>query len=91
MHTVDPAGVALSFLNAALAYADYLDWRDAERFREFQLLDVPGKDSAAANALLINDVVIIPASFPRPAHCLSRGGFACKRSTCLGCRKPKLA
>src|SRR5438477_9864824 len=39
-------------------------WVDAARFRGFQLLDVPVEERAAANALLINDVVIIPASFP---------------------------
>src|SRR6266705_529432 len=40
-------------------------WIDAERFRRFQLLDVPDEETAAANALLIKDVVIIPACFTK--------------------------
>src|SRR5712691_5053327 len=40
-------------------------WIDAERLRAFALLDVPEDEPAAANALLLNDVVIMPASFPK--------------------------
>ena len=50
-------------------------WIDAERFRGFQLLDVPDEEPAAANALLIKDVVIIPASFPKTRALLEQRGF----------------
>lgn len=35
-------------------------WIDAERLRAFELLDVPEEEPAAANALLLNEVVIMP-------------------------------
>jgi dimethylargininase len=50
-------------------------WIDAERFRGFQLLDVPDEEPAAANALLIKDIVIIPASFPKTRALLEQRGF----------------
>src|SRR6266516_261184 len=50
-------------------------WIDPERFRGFQLLDVPDEEPAAANALLIKDVVIIPASFPKTRALLKERGF----------------
>jgi dimethylargininase len=50
-------------------------WSDPERFRGFQLLDVPDKEPAAANALLIKDVVIISASFPKTRTLLEERGF----------------
>src|SRR5207244_9774115 len=48
---------------------------DAEQFRGFQLLDVPDEEPAAANTLLIKDVVIIPASFPKTRALLEERGF----------------
>jgi dimethylargininase len=50
-------------------------WLDAAQFRGFQLLDVPDEEPAAANALLIGDVVIIPASFPKTRALLEERGF----------------
>jgi dimethylargininase len=50
-------------------------WIDAERVRGFQLLDVPDEEPPAANALLVNDVVIIPASFPKTRTLLEQRGF----------------
>ena len=50
-------------------------WIDAERFRGLQLLDVPDEEPAAANALLLKDVVIIPASFPKTRALLEERGF----------------
>ena len=50
-------------------------WIDAERFGELQLLDVPNEEPAAANALLLKDVVIIPASFPKTRALLEQRGF----------------
>ena len=50
-------------------------WIDAEPLSGFELLDVPEEEPAAANALLVNDVVIIPASFPKTRALLERRGF----------------
>lgn len=50
-------------------------WIDAERLAGFELLDVPKEEPAAANALLLNDVVILPASFPRTRALLEERGF----------------
>ena len=50
-------------------------WIDAERLRGFALLDVPEKEPAAANALLLNNVVIMPASFPKTSALLEKRGF----------------
>jgi len=48
---------------------------DANRFRGFQLLDVPDEEPAAANALLVEDVLIIAASFPKTRALLEQRGF----------------
>jgi dimethylargininase len=48
---------------------------DAERFHGFELLDVPDEEPPAANALLVNDVVIIPASFPKTRTLREQRGF----------------
>jgi dimethylargininase len=48
---------------------------DAERFHGFELLDVPDEEPSAANALLVQDVVIIPASFPKTRVLLEERGF----------------
>jgi dimethylargininase len=50
-------------------------WTDAERFCGFQLLEVPDEEPGAANALLIEDVVVIPASFPKTRAFLEERGF----------------
>lgn len=49
-------------------------WIDSEPLLGFELLDVPEEEPAAANALLVNDVVIIPASFPKTRALLERRG-----------------
>jgi dimethylargininase len=48
---------------------------DPEPFRSFELIDVGEEESAGANALLVNDVVIIPASFPKTRALLEQRGF----------------
>jgi len=48
---------------------------DAEQLRGFELIDVPDEEPAAANALLIKDVVIIPVSFPQTRALLEQRGF----------------
>jgi dimethylargininase len=50
-------------------------WIDAEQLRGCELIDVPDEEPAAANALLIKDVVIIPASFPKTRALLEQRGF----------------
>jgi dimethylargininase len=50
-------------------------WVDAEQFHGFELLDVPDEEPAAANALLIKDIVIIPAYFPKTWGLLEQRGF----------------
>jgi dimethylargininase len=50
-------------------------WIDAEPLSGLELLDVPENEPAAANALLLKDVVIIPASFPKTRALLEERGF----------------
>jgi len=50
-------------------------WIDAEPLSGLKLLDVPEEEPAAANALLLNDVVVIPASFPKTCALLEERGF----------------
>jgi dimethylargininase len=40
-------------------------WVNLEPFRRFEILDVPEDEPAAANLLLIDDIVILPTSFPK--------------------------
>jgi dimethylargininase len=49
-------------------------WIDAGPLSGFELLDVPEDEPGAANALLLNDVVIIPASFPKTRALLEKRG-----------------
>ena len=48
---------------------------DPEQFRGFELIDVADEEPAGANALLVKDVVIIAASFPKTCALLERRGF----------------
>ena len=48
---------------------------DVGPFREFELIDVPDEEAGAANALLVKDVVIMPASFPKTRSLLEQRGF----------------
>lgn len=48
---------------------------DVEPFRRFKLIDVPDEEPGAANALLVGDVVIFPASFPKTRALLEHRGF----------------
>jgi dimethylargininase len=50
-------------------------WIDVDPLSGFELLDVPAEEPAAANALLLNDVVIMPASFPKTRALLESRGF----------------
>ena len=46
-----------------------------EPFRGFELIDVADEEPAGANALLVKDVVIMPASFPKTRALLEQRGF----------------
>ena len=48
---------------------------DVAPFRDFVFIDVPAEEPNAANALLVNDVVIIPTSFPKTRALLEQKGF----------------
>jgi dimethylargininase len=48
---------------------------DSSQLEGFELVEVPSEEPWAANALLINDVVIIPESFPRTRKLLESRGF----------------
>lgn len=51
---------------------------DATRLAEFELIDVPASEPGAANALMIEDVVIIPAAFPQTIALLEARGLIVK-------------
>lgn len=50
-------------------------WIDPVPLNAFELIDVPVEEPAAANALLINDAVVLPVSFPKTRALLERRGF----------------
>ena len=50
-------------------------WVDVEPFHRFRLVDVPDEEPGGANALLINDVVIIADSFPKTYALFESRGF----------------
>jgi dimethylargininase len=47
----------------------------ADPVRGYELLDVPEEEPGAANALLLNDTVVIPSSFPQTRVLLEERGF----------------
>jgi dimethylargininase len=51
-------------------------WIDATQLRGFELIEVPDEEPAGANALLLNDVLLIPASFPKTRALLEKRGFS---------------
>lgn len=51
---------------------------DATRLTEFDLIDVPASEPNAANALEIEDVVIVPRAFPQTIALLEARGFIVK-------------
>ena len=50
-------------------------WIEAQPLLNFELIDVPEEEPAAANALLVKDVVVLPQSFPQTRALLERRGF----------------
>jgi dimethylargininase len=51
---------------------------DVTRFAGFELIDVPASEPGAANALLIDDVVIVPSVFGQTIALLEARGFKVK-------------
>jgi len=50
-------------------------WLDAQPLNAFELLDVDSEEPAAANALLIEDTLVLPVSFPNTRALLEQRGF----------------
>jgi len=50
-------------------------WVDTAQFDGFEVIDVPPGETEAANALLIGDTVVLPASFPETRQRLRERGF----------------
>lgn len=50
-------------------------WVNAEELRQFELIDVPAGEPNAANALVVNDSVVLPSSFPRTLALLEQRKF----------------
>ena len=46
-----------------------------EQLSGFELIDLPDEELAGANALLINDAVLIPDAFPETRALLEKRGF----------------
>jgi dimethylargininase len=50
-------------------------WINSQDLQVVEMIDVPDQEPAAANALLVNEVVILPASFPKTRALLEQRGF----------------
>jgi dimethylargininase len=50
-------------------------WIEAQPLLNFEVVDVPDGEPAAANALLVKDVVVLPQAFPQTRALLERRGF----------------
>jgi dimethylargininase len=50
-------------------------WVDAAQFADFELLEVPQAEPWAANALVINETVLLPEGFPQTRALIERRGF----------------
>lgn len=51
------------------------EWIDRDALRSFEIVDVDASEPMAANALRLDDRVILPAAFPRTAERLRRHGL----------------
>ena len=50
-------------------------WIDLHMLSQFELIDVPVEEPNGANALLIDEVVVLPESFPKTRALLERRGI----------------
>lgn len=53
-------------------------WVDAKELKEFDIIEVPTNEPGAGNALLIDNTVVIPNSFPETLDLLKARGFEVK-------------
>lgn len=56
-------------------------------FEGYRVLDVPAGEEAAANAIRFNDIVILPAEFPKTAEMLTLKGFNVRQVGNTECAK----
>lgn len=54
-------------------------WVDTDQFRGFEILEVPASESWAANALLINNTILFPDSFPQTAELIEERGLSLRQ------------
>jgi dimethylargininase len=50
-------------------------WIDSSPLGAFEIIEVPEEEPAAANVLLVNDALVMPASFPKTKMLLESRGF----------------
>src|SRR5262249_4254190 len=50
-------------------------WIDSYALNEFELIEVPVEEPNAANALLVDEVVVLPKSFPKTRALLEQRGI----------------
>ena len=55
------------------------EWVDVTQLAGYELVDVPASEPGAANVLAIEDVVIVPSSFPETIEMLEGRGFNVRR------------
>ena len=56
-------------------------------FQGYKLIDVPDGEEAAANTIRFNDLVLIPAGFPRTRDVLAAAGFTVREIGNSECAK----
>ena len=54
-------------------------WMDPDALCSLRILDVPSEEPRGANALRIDDTVLMPSAFPRTCELLERSGFRVRR------------
>ena len=60
---------------------------DSGCFAGYRVLHLPEGEEAAANAIRVNDLVILPAGFPRTAEMLDRAGYRLRPVRNVECAK----
>ena len=50
-------------------------WVNTDPLRDYRFIDVASDEPGAANALLVNDTVVMPSAFPHTAELLREAGF----------------
>lgn len=65
-------GVAYLEDNTLVACGEFLE---KPEFKDFNILEIPEKESYAANCIRVNDKVIIPKGFPKSQEIIQTAGF----------------